>query len=162
MKLKSILVAWDFIFASIVTATCTVLLPHWVKNDFAKDLYGVGISVLSIVFSVFFAALAIIMASSDDEFVKFLEVEGDYTRLISSMRFTLTVLFASLVVALFLYSYSSYRISEKIEDQKFLWLTIFAFLFSYSLGASLGATTDAIRYSGYRSKFLRLPRGKQD
>jgi hypothetical protein len=160
MKLKSIVVSWDFFFATIVTSACAVLLPHWVKNDFAKDLYGVGISVLSIVFSVFFAALAIVMASSDDEFVKFLEVKGDYTRLISSMRFTLTVLFISLVAALFLYSYSSYRLTEKVENQRFLWLTIFAFLFSYSLGASLGATTDSIKYSGYRSKFLRLNQGK--
>src|SRR5205807_1174381 len=100
MKLKSLILAWDFGVAISLTLVCSVLLPHWVKNDFTKDLYGVGISVLSIVFPVFFAALAVMMASSDDEFVKFLEEQGHYKRLIASMRFTLVVLFLALVAAL--------------------------------------------------------------
>ena len=161
MKPWSLVKSWDFAVACVLTLVCVRLLPHWVKNDFTKDFYGVGITVLSIIFPLFFAAVAIIMASSDDEFVRFLEEKHDFTRLIGSMRFTLIVLFFALAAALILYTYSSFRISAKIEDQSYLWPTAFTFVFSYSLGAAFGATQDAIRYSVYRSTFLRLTRNNQ-
>lgn len=158
MKLKPLVKSWDFAAACVMTLACARLFPHWVKTDFTRDFYGVGITVLSIIFPLFFAAVAIIMASSDDEFVRFLEEKGDYTRLIGSMHFTLVALFLALVVALLLYAYSSYRVSIKVEQQSFIWPTVFTFFFSYALGAAFAATHDAVKYSLYRSAFLRLTR----
>ena len=62
MTWKSIFYALDLWAALLIAVVSGILFPHWIKTDFAKDLYGVAIGVLSIIFSVFFAALAIIMA----------------------------------------------------------------------------------------------------
>ena len=156
MTLRSIFAALDFWVAVLLATVTGILLPRWVRTDFVKDLYGIAIGVLSIIFSVFFAALAVIMASSDDEFVEFLEKESDYTGIIETMKFTLIILFTALAAALALYSYTAYRISVRIEYQRFLWLMAYSFLFSYALAASLSATLDAIKYSKYRATYLSL------
>jgi len=91
MMIKRVVFAWDFLLAIVGAIFIAVVFPCALPIDFAKDIYNVGISVLSIVFSVFFAALAIIMASSDDDFVRFLEKDGDYTLLINTFQVSLSV-----------------------------------------------------------------------
>ena len=155
MNWRSLFLALDFWAACAASVLVRLLLPVYIKSEFAKDIYGVAIGILSILFSVFFAALAIIMASTDDQFVKFMEDAGDYSRLISTMLFTLRSLFVALVVSILLYVHSSFRISAGVEHQRRWLLDSFAFLFTYALFASLAATHDAIRYSQYRIRFLR-------
>jgi hypothetical protein len=156
MSLRKIITSWDFILAALLSATGSLFLPPYVRNTVAKDFYGVGISVLAIVFSVFFAALAIIMSSSDDEFVKFLEQESGYSKIIAAFRFTLLALFVALIASLMQYAYASARIEGGVQYQSRWFLTIFQFLSVYGLLAALAAALDSISYARYRSKFLSM------
>lgn len=162
MKLRDVLWSLD-LWCAIAAAIATFyLLPSAPRADFAKDLYGVGISVLSIVFAVYFAALAIIMASPDDDFITFMEEEGDYSRLIANLRFTQWALFIALIASLALYGWTANQVSTKTEVQSKAWLVSFVFLFSYSLFSAGAAIHDAIQYSKYRTRFLRIMKKKPD
>lgn len=154
MKIKDIFWSWDFIVSLPVSVIVAYALPYWVSNKFAHDLFGIGISVLSIVFSVYFAALAIIISSSDDDFVRFLEEEGDYTAIISTFQFALAALFVALIYSIVLYAFTATWISNKYDNQPFWWLSIFTFLFLYSLLAALNSTLDSIMYAKFRTRYL--------
>jgi|SRR5581483_1781826 len=156
MNIRKLLVSWDFIVAAMVGVLTYGVAPHWIVNGFAKDVYAVGISVLSIIFSVFFAALAIIMAASDDEFLQFLNERGDYSALISTFRFTLGTLFLALIWSLGVFAYTSFREATSINFQNKWFLVVFGFLFLYALLAAAGSAMDAISYSKFRSEFLSL------
>jgi hypothetical protein len=160
MKIKDILLSWDFLASLPISLVVAYLLPFWVSNEFAHDLYGIGISVLSIVFSVYFAALAIIISSSDDDFVRFLEEEGDYTAIITTFEFSLGALFIALLYSLIMYAFTAAWIAHKFESQQYWWLAIFTFLFLYSLFAALNSTMDSITYAKFRTKYLKKkPKG---
>lgn len=160
MKLKDVFWAWDFLSAFVLSLMVNYILPYWVSNEFAHDLYGIGISVLSIVFSVYFAALAVIISSSDDDFVRFLEEEGDYTAIISTFQFSLAALFVALLYSLVMYAFAASWISSKFESQPHWWLGIFCFLFLYGLFAALNSTLDSIKYAKFRTRYLtRKPSG---
>lgn len=137
-----------------------MLLPEMLPNDLVKDYYNVGISVLSIVFSVFFAALAVIITASDDEFVTFLEVTGDYSRLVGTFKFTLGLLFAALILSILLYVYTAARIAHKILEQNKLCCTVFSFLFFWSLLAAFLSSYDAIKYSEFRKRFAEAKQSR--
>lgn len=154
MKLRNIIWSWDFIFSLVAAGLTYLLLPHWVSNEFAKDLYSIGISVLSIVFSVYFAALAIIMSSSDDAFIRFLEEKKQYTTIIQSFELSLAVLFVALIFSIGIYASTSFWISTQCAGQRVWWLIAFAFLFFYGMLTAASSTLNAITYSKFRSRFL--------
>jgi len=157
MKIKAIFISWDLILSVMIAVLFYLLLPNLIDIAFAKDLYGIGISVLSIVFSVYFAALAIIISSGDNEFVKFLEEDENlYSELIFTFKFSLIILFIALIYSILLYIQCSFKISQNIKLQSSVFLVIFTFLFFYGLFASLNATFDSIKYAKYRTKFLLL------
>ncbi len=154
MSLRQTLCSWDFGVAAATLIGTPLLTPVWVSNDLVKEFYGTGIAVLSILFSVFFAALAIIMSSSDDDFVAFLEEDKSYTRIVETFRFTLILLFAALLAALFLYVYSAARLDAHVKYQSRWWPCVFAAVFVYSLTAAFNASLDSVMYSRYRSRFI--------
>ena len=126
----------------------------WIENGFAKDIYAVGITVLSVVFSVYFAGLAIIMSSSDDDFVAFLEKEGDFTSIVTAFEDALYVLFAALLYSLLTYAYTAFRFDRHIQYQNKYFIAVFAFLFLWGLFGAVIATRDSIIYSKYRSRYV--------
>jgi len=154
MKIKDIIISWDFLSALCISIILWIFLPFWINNQFTITLYEIGISVLSIIFSVFFAALAIIISSSDDDFVRFLEETGDYTALIDTFKFSLTVLFIALLYSIILTAITSYWINLKLINQQFYFTVVFSFLFFYGLFATFNSTYDAIVYSKFRTKYL--------
>lgn len=157
MKLNNIILSWDFIAALSITLLTTCYLPSKINASFCASFYNVGITVLSIIFSLFFAALAIIMASSDNEFIAFLEEEGDFTGLLESFKVTLIALFTSLVYSIVLYIVTDYSIkisSEKIGQNKLFFL-VFEFIFIYSLTATAICVLDTIKFSDFRSKYIK-------
>jgi hypothetical protein len=158
VKLKSVVVSWDFGVAVALALAGAILLEPRLLNAFAKDLYAIGISVLSIVFSVFFAALAIIISSSDDDFVRFLEEDGGYTHLVATFRWTLAALFTALIYSLGAYGLTARGALVDKSTQPKHWVLIFGFLFSYSLLATYLSTRDAIAYAQRRTRFLSLKR----
>jgi ABC-type uncharacterized transport system fused permease/ATPase subunit len=138
------------------------LLPARISAEFTKDIYGVAISVLSIIVSVYFAALAIILSSGDNEFIKFLEEEEKlYTSLITTFKFTLTAIFSTLVLSIVLYGFTSYKLPDKGYLQHRSIFIAFASAFSYSLVSVILSVIDAMQYSKYRSKFIEYTTNKR-
>lgn len=156
MKLRYIIISWDFVLAFTIAAFSSFYFYYWLNNEFAIVVYEIGISVLSIIFSVFFAALAIIISSSDDEFVKFLDETGDYKAIISSFKFSLSLLFIALLYSIVLTIISTYFKTLGYINQQFYFISVFIFLFSYSLLATFISTFDAIKYSSYRTEYLKI------
>ncbi len=156
--IKSIIVSWDFVVAALIATSAFWLLPQKVANDFARDIYNVGITSLAIIFSVYFAALAIIISSGDNDFIDFFDEEGDYTRLIKSFRYALFTLLVALLLSITFYTVATILFYKKEPDQPKILMTVFSFFASYSLLATFMAANDAIEYALYRVKFLRLRR----
>jgi hypothetical protein len=156
MKLKNILWSWDFASSLVLSLLTLFLLPTWIKIPFASGFYSVGITVLSIVFSLFFAALAIIMASTDNDFIMYLEERKQFTRLMGSFKYTLALLFVSLIYSIILMTCSDFVVKyhgdKSIQHQVFF--VVFTFLFTYSLTATALSVKDTISFTQYRTKFL--------
>jgi hypothetical protein len=156
MKIRDVILSWDFWCAVGGAVGTYLLLPAHPKTELAKDLYGVGISVLSIVFAVYFAAFAIIMASPDNEFICFMEETGDFSRLLSSLRWTQGALFLALIVSLVLYGWTASEVSAKIDVQARCWVIFFVFMFFYALFSAAAAAHDAVQFSRFRAKFIKI------
>lgn len=165
MKISSLILSWDFVVAIVLTLVTALILPNELSIEFCKSFYGVGISVLSIVFSIFFAALAIIMASSDNDFIEFLEEEGDFSALINTFKVTLIMLFISLIYSIVLYVISDYHLTNpanSVETQYKAFFLIFEFLFCYSMIATGLSVKDTIVFSNFRSRFLSMKNKKEE
>ena len=147
-------ISYDTIIALILSAICLYLIPEWVGGGLVKDLLGMGIGVLSIIFSIFFAALAFIMSSSDNEFVKFLEKDKIFTGIINTFKWTVGSLFVALLYSIIVYIAIAFKneLSENFVFSKYI-IGLFCFLFFYSLIATILSTQDAIKYSNARIDF---------
>ena len=152
--IRYIIISLDFFGSIFIGVLAYQTIPDNVSNTFAKDLYGIGISVLSIIFSVYFAALSIIISSSNDDFVSFLDRDGKYKTLINAFRYSLTVLFVALMYSIAMYTYAALLIEKNITTQIKILLSSFSFAFFYGLFAALTATLDSIKYALTRTKFL--------
>lgn len=155
-KILSILFSLDTYAAIIMSGIVGYCLPDMIRADFSLTFYSVGISVLSIIFSLFFTALAIIMSASDNDFISFLEEKGHYTFLMFTFKVTLFVLFVSLVYSIIIDVYTDFFIKHHNVDYKVSkWpFVIFVFIFTYSLASSVISVKDTIMFSRYRIRFL--------
>lgn len=156
MKVKDIALCWDFILAIVLSGIIYAILPCNVKLVAAKDIYYIAITVLSIIFSLYFAALAIIISSSNDDFILFLEVDKTYTGVIGTFKYTLIVLFFSLIVSIILFCIASIGINENYDIQSKIIMSIFNFFFSYSLFTVFNACLDSITYAKKRVDFIKI------
>lgn len=157
MKISTIILSWDFVVSIILTLATAIFMPTMLKISFCISFYNIGITVLSIIFSLFFAALAIIMTSSDNDFIEFLEEENDFTALLDTFKITLLMLFISLIYSIVLYVTSDYF--AKTNDDQFqqhkIFFLLFEFLFSYSLLSTSLSVKDTIKFSDIRAKYLK-------
>lgn len=156
MKVKDIILSWDFILAIILSGIIYIFLPCNIKLLSAKDIYYIAITVLSIIFSLYFAALAIIISSSNDDFILFLEEDKIYSGVIGTFKYTLIVLFFSLIVSIILYCIAALGINENYDIQPKIIMDIFIFLFSYSLFTVFNACLDSITYAKKRVEFIKI------
>ena len=145
MRISRTVFSLDFGVAILAGSGIAFFCPVTIPMILAKDFYIVGVSVLSVVFSVFFAALAIIMSAGDNDFIAFLNEDGSYSEIIWSFRFTVLALFIALLVALLEYGYVSIRISQKAELHSKWFVLAFVMCFTYSLIAVIQAVLDALR-----------------
>ncbi|RRR66870.1 MAG: hypothetical protein EI684_19930 [Candidatus Viridilinea halotolerans] len=158
MKVKQMFFSWDIWVAILVAAISGFALFPDIPNAFAKEVYNIGISVLAIIFSVYFAALAIIISSWDNDFVGFLQKRGYYERLIFAFLASLIILFTALVYSIFVFSLSAFWVAENSTPtrQSVYWFIGYSFWFAYGLFATISSSIDAIKYTQYRAKFLTL------
>ncbi|WP_046745543.1 hypothetical protein [Kordia zhangzhouensis] len=160
---RTYIYSYDTIIAVTLTILCVFFMPSWTKGELIKDLLGMGIGVISIVFSIFFAALAFIIGASDDEFVSFLEEYGLFTKLINTFKWTVFSLFVSLLYSIIIYVIIAFKLSE---SKTFIFhetlITIFCFLFFYSLIATMQSTNDAIKYAKRRIKFTQIKKANSE
>ena len=154
-SLKQIIIAPDIAFSGLVAVIIYYLIPEQVSNSFCKDIYSIGISVLSIVFSVYFAALVFIMSAEDEAFIGFLESKGRYTNIILLFRFSLIVLFSALIFSIIAYVTTLVFSEIGAKTQPKGIISVFTFLFLYGLLAALSVTLDSIRYALSRLKFKK-------
>ncbi len=159
---RSIFASWD-IWASFVAAiTFALLTRDGVQIDLAVKVFEVSISLLAVIFSIFFAALAVLITAGDNEFVRFLEEDGSYRQIIWTFRFTLLLLFFALLLSIGLYGYSLIFAPQHHQNSIPGWLmALFVFFALYALFAAVNSSTDAIRYAELRARFLKII-GKKD
>lgn len=153
MTIRSFLLSWDIGAAAAVALLLWHFLPDQVSSAFCKEMYGVGISVLSILFSLWAAALALLMTSPDDAFVRFMEEHHDYAFLVATFKVTLVALFFALALSICLYGFTTLTLGEGKTQSKVL-VTGFSLVATYSLVAALLSMLDSIRYAERRVRFL--------
>jgi len=157
MKLKYIFVSWDFITALFVFLFSFIVLPKEIFAEDAINIYQVGVTILSLIFSIYFASMAFILSSSDDEFVLFLEEKGHFTYLIESFSYTLKVVFIALMFSLS-FLIMNFFVMEKIVapiNSRFI-VSLFLLIGSYSLFCVIGTTMDSIKFVKYRIEYLKV------
>lgn len=157
-RFKAVILSWDFVITLLSVFATYLVLPEYINMNFALSFYNVAMTVLSIIFSLFFTAMAIIMSSSDNDFIEFLEKKNTFTELLWSFKFTLFVLFLSLILSIILYSGTSYWIETNhnetwLQDYRLLLLLQFCFL--YGMIATWFSIMDTVKFSKYRSDFLK-------
>lgn len=126
------------------------------SNVVVKDFYNSGISILAIVFSLFIAALTLIISAGDNEFVLYLEEKQYYSTFMHTFKYTASVLLISLLCSLTIYCITTYWIGLHWVNQSKWWLVIFFSLFAYSILAAYGVTQDCIRFGQSRAAHLVL------
>lgn len=157
MKFKDIFSSWDFWLAIVFSLFASCLLPSEILNKTAASLFSIATSVLSIIFSIYFASLAIIIASPADDFVYFMEEDNLFSSLLSFFKFTLGLLFFGLIAAIIGYCSSTYIADlkgDKSTQSEYI-VCVYSFFFWYSLFASIISIGETIKYSRYRMKFLK-------
>lgn len=162
-RIKAIIKSWDFVIALLSTVASYFLLPDYLNMKFALAFYNAAMTVLSIIFSLFFTAMAILMSSSDNDFIEFLEEKNTFTELLWSFKFTLFILFISLLLSIILYSGTSYWIENNFKVdcfQKSLLLLSLEFCFLYGMLATWFCIIDTVRFSKYRALFLKNNKNK--
>jgi len=147
---------WDLLLSLGVGVAIALVSPERLPHAFLNAMYGMGISVLSIIFSVFFAALAVIISAGDDEFVLYIRSLGLYERVLADFRFTLRLLFGALIYSIVVFGITAALDAPGRQSQPSLAFVIFAVLFLYSLLAALLSVGSALRYAQSRMKYLEL------
>lgn len=153
--LKSIFIAPDIILAALIGLFVYIFSPELISNAFCKDIFGIAISILSIIFSVYFAALVFVMSASDNDFIRFLEEKKRYTYIIGTFRISLVILFSALMISIIAYVATLAMIEMEYKYQQKWIIAIFTFSFLYGLFAALATTLDSIRFALSRVSFLK-------
>lgn len=155
MNARSIFVSRDFLASVAVTLLLALLTPTEIGIQTIRDVVLMKIQVCSIIFSLFFAALSIFTAAGSDEFVKFLNSECDnaYTDLLTSYKFTLTLLGTSLILETISYVLLQVGAQTAHILQTKYWICISTWLFMWAILASIMSAFDSIRLHEYRAAF---------
>lgn len=147
----------DFILSLIFTGTIFSILiftgNESITLSVVEKLTHVGITVFSVLFPLFFAALSIIISSSDDEFSKFLQERGYYQEIIKTFKFTLLLIFISFIYSIIFFSTVNV-LFETLPLNFFYYISIsYMFILLYSLFAAFTSIIDSIRYAERRGVF---------
>ncbi len=157
--IHKIVISWDFALGILVAVLFFGIGPEEINYKISNEIFSVVISTLSIIFSVFFAALAVLISSGDDAFIIFLEDVGLYKEIIWYFRYTLFILFFVLLISIFLFVTTLFQ-ADLIQPgiyPKYL-IGVYLGLVGYALFCSINSAIDSIKYAQARSKFLQIKR----
>lgn len=158
-KIKSFFISYDFGISFVLGIALYIFMPEYIQMTFTADYYGVVITAISIIFSLVFASCSILLSSSDNDFINFLNEENDFDNLLWTFRITLISLFICLLYSLVLFVGTSYYLKHSAENE--IWLqhkSLFITLTSitvYSLIATYLSVEDTLIFSKFRSRFLK-------
>lgn len=157
---KDVFTSLDMIAAIIVGIFSCYLLPpnDIIPGPMLKDIYSIAINVLAILFSMFFAALTIIVSINDSDFVSFLEEDYLLSDILRCFKFSLGITFIVLFITILLYIWTVFNSSNKYWGQYSGQFSLFLWAFSYSTFAMLLTAKDAIRLFYSRVKYVRIMR----
>lgn len=155
--LKDIFFGADMLLSILVgLASCAIVSPtDVISGSILKDVYSIAINILAILFSMFFAALTIIVSINDSAFVAFLEEDNLMTNILKYFKFSLTVTFIVLFSTILLYIMTVFKSNNSNWGQYAGQFSLFLWAFSYSIFAILVSAIDAIRLFNARVKFVR-------
>lgn len=158
-KLRKLFRSRDFYAAAMAGLLVLLFAPDWVSLTLAKEVLSITVSVLAIIFSVFFAGVAVIITAGDNDFIAFLQLDGTFTRILWSYKATLMILFGALVFSLgFLLTVLVYsEMSPILPSSAYVpkWaLVALAVASVWALFAALGAAADAILYANLRVRYI--------
>ncbi len=148
--------SWDLWTAALAAALSSRSLPWTCSIAAAKDIYQTAISVLSIVFAVFFAALAVVITAPSDDFIEFMQQDDGFGRLTWNFRWTLFCLCFALGFAMVLASRAAIRVASREEHELSAFLVTLCFAGVYALCAAAQAAGDCISFAHYRVKYLAM------
>lgn len=154
----------DFLFSLGIGIVLWFILPPYIKITATVTAYNLGITVISILFSVFFAVLAVLMSTTDSEFINFLEQDKRFfSTLIRSFKIVLFVMFVTLIYSISLYLGNDYYLNKHglNSQQSKILVIIFQLLFTYSLFATGMCTYDALKFSSLRIRYVTLQESKK-
>lgn len=162
-QFESLFGSIDFIASLLVALAVCFLIPDKIKLSVTKDIFEVAIAVLSIVFSIYFAALAVIITSGENDFISFLEEDGSYTHIVWTFKVTLLLLFLALIISIVLYVIvlPDYEVATNIKWFPGWGFAFFSFISSWSLFAAALSTLDSIKYAEFRMRYIILMRDQE-
>jgi len=156
IKIDEVIFCWDFIVSMIIAVSCGILLPKYLNIEFLNSMYSIAVTLLSILFSLFFAALTLIMISNADDFILFLEEDNIYSGIIATFKITLIITFISLLISIIMYAQTMFLIKENYINQNKIFFIIFVFSLFYSLFAIINSVIDSIKYSEKRIQYIKI------
>lgn len=156
MKSEDVFLCWDFILAVFITIIFNLFMAKYIKLELIKDIVSIIISTLSIIFSLFFAGVSIILTSNDDDFINFLEEENIYSDIVSTFKFTLLVTFISLVIYIIIYFIIILIIYGIYDNLHKNLMFVPCFIFFYSIFSVFNSVLDAINYAEKRITYIKL------
>ena len=165
-NVRSILIGYDFKISILLSVILYFILPDYLLMKFMITYCNIVITVVSIIFSLLFTACSILMSSSDDDFIIFLNEDKIFDDLLWTFKVTLIALFGCLIYSLFLYILTNYYIeNSKIGEIWFQHKIIFCsltLLTIYSLIATYLSVENTLIFSKFRSKYLKIKKISDD
>lgn len=155
--IENVIKSWDLWVSIFVATFFFFLYQDNISLEKCEKIFEVCIAFLSIIFSVYYAAYAVLVASGDDDFIRFLEEDGSYMDIILTFRYTLVLLFVSLFFSISLYFYSLLSLIDGINASL---MSVYFFIVMYALFAVVQSSLDAVKYSEYRVRFLKIKKNK--
>lgn len=158
-KYKSFFLSYDFGFSLVTGIILYFVLPEFLLAKFMLIYYEIIITTISIIFSLMFASCSILMSSSDDDFINFLNEKNDFDDLLWTFRITLIALFISLIYALIIFVATNYIVEiakdgEVWMQHKIFFVTLTS-VTTYGLIATYLSVENTLKFSKFRSKFLK-------
>lgn len=153
--IKSLIFSYDTYIGALIGITSYYLFSDVIPWATLKETYNIAINVLAILFSIFFAALAIIVSVNDSKFISFLEEDGLLSTLISFFKFSLFAIFIMLIITILLYIWTVSYPSDSSWGQCKIQFSFYLALFFYSMSAIFLSCLDALKFFRKRLEFSK-------